>query len=162
MALISFSIKVQGQEKIKHRFNKVVYGLEDNSPWLKRLADREIYPKIDEVFNLEGIPRWATLTPGYATRKAKLFPGAKILQATGALRKSLTSKGGRGSIYKLTKDRLEIGTSLSVGRWNLGLLHQEGRGRLPERQIFSTQVLNHIDKRMLLTAQNYLREKING
>lgn len=71
---------------------------------------------------------WARLNPRYAERKAKKYPGAPILVATGALRASLTEppsgaglkQGTTGklrsarsgeSVIEVSKDSLAIGSS---------------------------------------------------
>jgi len=59
------------------------------------------------------------LSEAYAKRKAKRFPGAGILEATGALRDSLL--GGRGSHWKAEPRRMEFGADVPVA-----LYHQKG------------------------------------
>jgi len=159
--MIKMSVSIQGEKEVKHRFNKVIFGLEDNKPWLKRLGDECIYPVIKSTFAQQGMPRWAPLSPSYAIWKAKHYPGRGTLVLTGALGLSLISKASANSHYVLTEDRLEIGSNLDVGKWNLGLLHQMGTKKMPKRPIITDSALNIIDNKMLEFSREHLRKAIN-
>jgi phage gpG-like protein len=77
--------------------------------WPKMAA--HFYEIEKQTFSSQGrSTRWAALSPGYAKYKAAKFPGKPILQATGALVTSLTSKTA-GSIYRADQHSLELGTT---------------------------------------------------
>ena len=158
--IFALNIKVQGVQEINHRFRKVVYGVSDNKPWLERLAKQSIYPLTQKAFSKQGMPKWAKLKRGYSIWKARNYPGKGILELSGGLRKSLTSRTGAGSIYDLRKDSLTIGSKLQVGKWNLGLLHQMGTKKMAQRTIYSNEMLRRIDKDMLKFGQEHLKHAI--
>lgn len=70
----------------------------------------------------EGL-RWPQLSDnppgkGYATWKAKHFPGAPILVRTGTLLSSMTEEGAEGNISVITKFGAIFGTSISYGAFH--------------------------------------------
>jgi phage gpG-like protein len=71
--------------------------------------------------------RWVALDPEYAAWKAKKFPGKGILEATGALRESLTSQG-EGSVVSYGPNSVFIGSDVEYAEF-----HQTGTGRMPRR-----------------------------
>lgn len=90
-------------------------------------------------------------------------PGAKILQLRAAptyrgklakspnLMESLRP-GGPENVTAIEPQALTMGSTLKVGGWNLGLLHQRGTKRMPARQII---VLSSTQR---LRWKNLLRE----
>lgn len=52
---------------------------------------------------------WAALSEAYAEIKEKKFPGKRILEATGTLRRAATKKGARGNITEMKKQSLVWG-----------------------------------------------------
>lgn len=129
--------EVVGETQLRRRLSGIALQLTDYREPLQQLADEVIYPEIRQQFEAQGNPPWPSLTSRYAARKARQYPGAGILVRTGDLKRSLTTKRARGSIYSLTEHQLVIGSRLRTpgGRWNLGLLHQKGapRAKLPAR-----------------------------
>lgn len=74
--------------------------------------------------------RWAPLSPAYAARKAREYPGRKILERTGALRRSLVD-GGPGSRERVTRRSVEVGPA---GRnLRIAQYHQDGTSRMKAR-----------------------------
>lgn len=69
----------------------------------------------------------------YKEKKTGLKKGYPLLKFTGALEKSVTQEGAPGSIARIEKDSLEIGTSIEYG-----VYHQQddgpGSGRIPMRK----------------------------
>lgn len=71
-----------------------------------------MYKSIDKNFQAQGRPNaWAPHAP--LTVKLR-GTGAKILQDSGKLRQSVTSKGASGSKYQLSKNQLVIGSNLKA------------------------------------------------
>lgn len=69
-----------------------------------------------QIFNQEGAfrgARWDENSPGYAAKKRAHYGGKPVMELTGALRQSLTTKGGPGTVRDITADTLVVGTSLS-------------------------------------------------
>lgn len=109
---------------------------------VERAGDlRETGPEIDrafariesEQFASEGATgrggRWAPVTR--STEAQKRGRGS-ILVRTGRLRESLTRSGHADHVYRVSRDELELGTSVPyAGR------HQQGGKRLPQREVIS-------------------------
>jgi hypothetical protein len=74
--------------------------------------------------------RWAALTPNYARRKAREYPGQPLLVRTSALRSALTGVGS-GSRTRSTKKGLEVGASGRNAR--IGRYHQFGTPNMVAR-----------------------------
>jgi phage gpG-like protein len=78
-----------------------------------------------------GGSQWSALSPRYAKWKKRRYPGRKILQLKGQLRRSLAELGGQHiarAHYDGTHGLLEVGTSVPYATY-----HHEGTGRMPKR-----------------------------
>lgn len=93
---------------------------------------------LERNFEEEGRPvRWTPLSPRYAAAKARRFgAGLRILQRTGALRRSITT-------------RLEASALVASAHAPYAALHQSGTRRLPARPFL---VLTESDKKGLAQA----------
>lgn len=82
-------------------------------------------------FTLSKSGLYPPLSPAYAERKARLFPGASILVATGRLRDSVTQRGHRDNIIEVGKQFLVMGTKTPYG-----IFHQSDapRRKIPLRK----------------------------
>ena len=103
---------------------------DDMSPVFEVLA-RDFYKIERSQFRTQGrfSGGWQELSPAYAARKARKYPGTKILHATGDLEASLTRFGARNSVREITRDSLLIGTSNPKAAY-----HQHGGDNLPQRR----------------------------
>lgn len=133
------SFEVLGEAQIKEVFEGTQERLEDFSPALERIAVH-FYAHMASVFETGGMATasgFAPLSRRYGAWKARHYPGKPILTRKGELARSLTRKGARGNIHRVTKDTLTVGTRLRVrsGRWVLGTLHQGGTDKMPRRRI---------------------------
>lgn len=79
------------------------------------------------LFAAQGIPSWPSLSPAYAARKARIFPGKTILRRTDRLFLSLTA-GGSDSMYLPGPRTLLMGTTTPYAKY-----HTTGTGRMPAR-----------------------------
>jgi phage gpG-like protein len=73
-----------------------------------------------------GSGTWSPLSPKYAAWKLRRFPGTKILERTGALKTSLTTRPF--GIEQITARSMRLGSAVPYGRY-----HQDGGPRLPKR-----------------------------
>ena len=82
-------------------------------------------------FELKGTGLYPPLSPAYAKRKAKEFPGRPILVATERLKKSVTSKSSPDHINVIAKRGFTFGTKVPYG-----IFHQSDAPRqtLPLRK----------------------------
>lgn len=138
-ARVGFTVSVLGETQLDRAIQGRIRATSDLSPAFERIAD-DFEETQDQQFDREGAgegnPRWAVLSSKYAEWKARHYPGARILTATGKLRDALT--GGSGSVRKVDPLRLEVGGSITVGkgrRWDLGALHQTGTRHMPARKV---------------------------
>jgi phage gpG-like protein len=106
---IRMSYEVQGIKGLEQSLNKTLRGLEDFTVPLDR-SGIEMYKSINKNFEAQGRPSWAAHAP--LTRI--LRGGGMILQDSGKLKQSVTSKTARGSKYKLSKTQLVIGSNLKA------------------------------------------------
>ena len=125
-----FTFEVEGQQQVVRSFNRVTDHISDlRAVW--DYVQPELYKIIDENFKSEGARggsgKWKPLSPAYAKRKAKLYPGKPILQATGRMYAALTGVTGDSLVVK-SKDEFAIGTSLEYPSY-----HQRGTNRMPKR-----------------------------
>ena len=94
---------------------------------------RELWDIEKQQFASEGgagaSGKWPELTLDYKAQKVKRYPGAKILQRTGAMYESLTGQTGDTVLIK-EKQSFAIGSSLKYPPF-----HQRGDGNLPQRAV---------------------------
>lgn len=128
--MINFTFEFQGVPQFNRSFNRVAETVSDLRPvWhFVELAFRQIE---EDQFKSEGAigkgGHWAALTPGYAISKAQAYPGAKILERTGRLRKSLAGTTG-DSVKIVEKLEFAIGTSVPYAGY-----HQSGTSKMAAR-----------------------------
>lgn len=82
------------------------------------------------------VMKWAPLSDnpegkGYATWKARHYPGKPILVRTGALKKSMITKGAEGNITAIGKTQAIFGTSIPYGIYHDS--DKPRRSKLPRR-----------------------------
>lgn len=82
-------------------------------------------------FTLKGSGLYPPLSPDYAARKARQFPGAPILVASGRLRDSVTQKSHFDNIIEVGRQFLVMGTKTPYG-----IFHQSDapRKKIPLRK----------------------------
>lgn len=147
---IDFKLDLLGDRQLARSFSRFREGLEDLRPAWNPVSD-ELFRITTEQFDSEGKGQWQPLSDVYASRKAVLAPGAKMLVLTGRMKDSLTQDGGE-HIGVMKKDRLEWGTKVkSDAGYPYPFVHQKGTrdGRVPARPIFD---LTETEKRNLTRA----------
>ena len=70
---------------------------------------------------------WAPLSPAYAAWKARAYPGTKILERTGDLKKSLTERPFGVEVIEPTF--IVLGTDIAYAEY-----HQNGTDKMPQRR----------------------------
>lgn len=145
------TLETQGFDKLDAGFRRLARANHDLRVPLKRIGVH-MYKSIAQNFRDEGISEigvdWAPLAESTIKRrrKGKGAGGEKILQDRGHMRMSVVSVTGKGTIYKLSKDSLVIGTNLPYA-----LDHQPPDGAhetvKPEHYVPDTSVRAHRRKR---------------
>lgn len=126
----NFTFEVEGIPLFNRSFNRVQEHISDLRPvWDE--VQTAFYRIENEQFKSEGARggggKWKRLSTTYAKRKAKLYPGMPILQATGRMYEALTSETADSAVVK-TKDEFGIGTTLEYPHY-----HQKGTSKMPKR-----------------------------
>lgn len=133
--MIRFTAEVEGIPVLDRAFNRIDEYISDlRSVW--PAVSQEFYAIELEQFESQGAAgasgRWTPLSDAYARFKVRVFPGEPILQATHALKDSMTSPDALDSVFIPEPQQLAIGTKREGAR-----AHQRGVGRLPARPIIS-------------------------
>ncbi|MFN3652226.1 MAG: hypothetical protein ACK47B_21825 [Armatimonadota bacterium] len=139
-----FTFNVAGEVQFRRELPGLVARLQDWTPAFERIAEH-FREHMAEVFASEGSAnaagKWRDLSPRYAAWKAKHYPGKTILVREGVLQRALTRRNAKGSLRRIGKNTLTVGARVRTpnGRWDLGLIHQEGSsdGRVPQRKIIA-------------------------
>lgn len=133
MAKPMFTLDVAGDTQMARGFSRLGDSIKDLRPAFKEIVKsfRTIMKKQFESEGGYSGDKWAPLSPTYAVWKAENFGGQPILQLTGLLADSLTSKTPY-TVEEIDKKSLVIGTKLAYGTY-----HQTGTGRMPARPIIN-------------------------
>lgn len=145
--MIRFTAEVEGVPVLDRAFNRIDEHISDlRSAW--PAVAQEFYAIELEQFESQGAAgasgRWVSLSDAYERFKVRAFPGEPILQATHALKDSMTSPDALDSVFIPEPQQLTLGTRREGAR-----AHQRGVGRLPARPIIS---LTEAQKRRLTKA----------
>jgi len=111
------TLDVQNYPQLHATFQRLIRANHDLRVPLKRMG-AHMHKSIKENFEAQGIPEvgvsWQPLSPVTIKRrrKGKGTGNPQILQDRGHMRMSVVSKTGPGTIFRLGKDFLAIGTNL--------------------------------------------------
>ena len=126
---------VDGVERLNRAFNRTEGFVTDMRNFAPGIS-AEFYKAEEEQFDSQGSKgasgKWAPLSKAYERFKAQQFPGKGILEATGALKASLTSREALDAIFSATKDEIVLGTKTPYA-----VAHHRGTGRMPARPVIS-------------------------
>ncbi len=133
MGLVNIKFVVDNETQLSRAFETSIARFLNLTIPFNKMAE-DFYQSMTGVFAAEGAfeerPRWQDLSPAYALWKSRNYPGRKILERTGRLKKSLTNRGGSDSVLNITPKSLSVGTKVPYA-----ILHQKGTNRLPMRKI---------------------------
>jgi phage gpG-like protein len=126
MLLIRFDII--GDAAVERVLENMRMRVENAKPAFDAIGDllAEAETKQFETEGDYGSGGWAALSPKYAAWKAKHYPGKPILEATGALRGSLTSRPF--GVEEVSATRAVFGTDIEYAAY-----HQTGTEKMPAR-----------------------------
>ena len=116
-------------------FNRMLAAVKDWRPAFKQIA-ADFYKVEKQQFETQGSRKsaWEALSPKYALYKNRHFPGKKILERTGELKKSLTTASGVDSVYVETYQELRVGAESKVGSWHQHGVPEDVGSRMPARR----------------------------
>ena len=155
---VNIQFKLEGVGEINKRINKISKTISDFTSAWKKIGE-DFRETEDKVFKGQGSygsrSGWKPLTPRYQEWKSLHYPGKPILQLSGDLKTSLTSKG-KNHVEIIRPKSITLGSSDPKYIW-----HQKGTKRgLPARppvtftkyqankwvKIIKTEILKGIEK----------------
>jgi phage gpG-like protein len=124
---------VTGEDDVRHMLLAIGDRAEDARPAFKVIADQLRAVEL-ALFEAEGAGEWPPLKESTRERKAALGQPDKILQATGALKDSLTINNAEGATEYLSPWELVFGTHLTTEDGApYPVFHQRGTSKMPAR-----------------------------
>lgn len=131
MATVVF--KFDGMEAFELTLARFRDNIADALPAFEAMADHQATVNTRQ-FNTRGAyggTRWAPLSPAYGAWKARNHPGKPLLELSGDLRDSFTTRPF--GIDEVTGQGFVIGTQVSYAAY-----HQHGTDTMPARPLFGT------------------------
>jgi phage gpG-like protein len=124
-----FTFSFEGEVQIDRTIARVIDAVTDMRPVWEKLATRFAAVERRQFASEGGYGSggWPALSPAYAAWKAANYPGRPILERTGTLKRSLTSRPF--GVEVLDARSFAVGSGIDYGRF-----HQAGAGNLPRRR----------------------------
>lgn len=147
--MLSVRVEIKGDKRAIAQLRKMINEFNDWKPELRAVGDYLVRFYQDPVFETEGGifgARWQALSSAYQIRKAVTYPGRGILEASGDLRRSYTTRVHANLLELINEDSKAI-------------YHQEGTRRMPARVIIKVddarkdEIVNIFKKGVLLKVQ---------
>ena len=133
--MVKFELKIVNAKQVRFAFGGMAAAVKD---WRKYIwpgvTKDALRPWLKKQFEEQGHGdhgRWKELSGPYATRKARRYPGEKILSASGKMKRDLLAESNRG---EMTARTLLYGTDIKYARY-----HQTGTKKMPARRIFDPE-----------------------
>lgn len=104
------TVKVSGLDAAERRIDAVVEGVRDLTPVWRDIADDAARRNASWLASSP----WPALSPDYAARKARRYPGQPVEVRTGRLRASLIDVGQL--VQSMTPSELKLGTNVPYAR----------------------------------------------
>jgi len=135
MARLVFDWPIGERRAVRQVLQVYDFGLKDLTPvWDKFIPN--IRRRHSVTFRQMASPfgeTWAPLSSAYAAWKAVHFPGKRILERTGALRRAASTKGAPGQFIKIDPLAFTFAVSRLSGAFDVGRIHQLGGSKMPRR-----------------------------
>lgn len=134
--MFRFKMDIAGETQLDRGIARFSDGVSDYTPIWPVIED-EFYAEEKAQFASEGAEggeKWAPLSPAYSEWKEAHFPGQPILQRTGDLERSLTSRNDPNGVRVEARKQLTLGSRVPYG-----IYHQSTapRTRLPRRPMIN-------------------------
>lgn len=154
---LEMRLEFLGDVQFARRLQRIAAKSRDMRPVFHRLAD-DFYAIERRQFDSQGgyaSAGWRPLAASTVAARAAKGQGDHILDATGAMRRSLTTKGAPGARRRVTFDELFVGTAVKSAKgFPYPAVHQRGSGHVPRRRPVE---LREEDKvRWIKEVQHYL------
>lgn len=118
-----------GDKQVDRTLARIQDDVNDFTPAWEAMADDFLTAQTAQFASqgATGSGGWAPLSPAYAAWKAARYPGKPILERTGVLKDSLTSRPF--GVERIDPRQMAIGSDVEYG-----LFHQQGTDRMPRRR----------------------------
>lgn len=140
--------------------------LKDLTGFWHKSAQPLIAEEIARIFVTQGKGTWPPLSPQYALRKSKKYPGRTILRREDVYFRAATQKKP-GHIFETRPDQMIWGVDLGYFANRFGfpypIAHERGGkgNRPPQRQVFGLLENNtELGNRLVVAFQHYLKKQI--
>lgn len=138
--------------------------LNDLFPYWHQVAMPAVKEEIARIFATEGYGSWPPLSPAYARRKAKHYPGKRMLRRKDTYFRAATKRAA-GNIFEANADQMIWGIDLGYFASRFGfpypIAHEKGGPNLPQRAIFELLSVNeHLQNRLVTGLHKYLQKRI--
>lgn len=138
---MTIGITITGGPELQRKMSKLGSALyefkdemEDIGTALTRYLSNEVYLSQGKVLNHP----WAKLSPRYERQKVKLYPGHRILDASGTMKQSY--------FFVSSDQAVTIMNATDYAKY-----HQEGTSKMPQRLLFA------FNKTMISTVASIVR-----
>jgi hypothetical protein len=149
---------------IEHVEKNVINDLSDYwNGWARKLVAEEIA----RIFATQGYGTWAALTPRYAMRKSKIYPGRTMLRAKDIYFKASTRKGVSGNIFESSATEMTWGADESYFESLVGFpypvaLEKGSTNNMPARHVYElAQYSQDLQANLVKGLTDYLHKRIN-
>jgi phage gpG-like protein len=129
--MVRLSLTIDGEQAVSRRLLRWQQAADNAAPLFATIADAWAEAnrrQFDSRGGYGGV-RWQPLSPAYAAWKATVYPGQPIMEATGALRRSLT---GGWDVYQIGPRSMRVGSNVAYGKYHQS---RRPRRRLPRRPV---------------------------
>jgi phage gpG-like protein len=119
---LDLGIQAQGDDVASRHLTELAKRGEDPRPAFRQIVE-EMRSAEGEWFGSDGAGTWPKLADSTLEAKRRAGFPTDVLVATGALRRSLTVKRGKGAQRSITKRQMRFGTKVYYGKF-----HDQGSG----------------------------------
>jgi hypothetical protein len=163
---VGFAIRLNGKSVAEFRgfIAGVNAGAQDLTPLWNRMIPAitdDLAANFGNQGSLDGA--WQPLSPTYAARKARRYPGAPILVADGTMRRAAIVRGAPGNVTEIEPHRLFYGVDLTRAgkKYNYAQVHDRGGVKMPKREFMAVRMHDRRDKtRLTAIVADYFRQVV--
>lgn len=141
MPTVKIKFVVDNEVQMSRLFTMMAADVDDLTEPFEEMAS-SFYDFMSRVFESEGsyekggassiasVGRWAELSPNYKKWKMKHFPGKKILDLNGRMKRAAIQRGSSENVTVIEKQEMKLGLKTPYA-----IYHQRGTKHMPQRKI---------------------------
>jgi len=148
---------------IEHVEKNVINDLSDFwDGWARKLVAEEIA----RIFATQGYGTWAALSPRYAMRKSKIYPGRTMLRAKDVYFRASIRKGAKGNIFESSATEMTWGADEAWFESTYGFPYpvalEKGSSKMPARSIYDLAAHSEaLQANLVKGLTDYLHKRID-